>query len=207
MKPILTLLLLALLTACAKSPPEQDATHFAKWQQDGSNKTEATALQSFLTDRGVGTVLPVRQLLRSDTQWKKCGSERFAVPPLALWPHMVPTLQVIRDEVKPLIGPVEAQSVFRDAAINRCIKGASQSTHLRFHAIDMRPARQITRAELIQKLCALHAAKGRALNMGLGIYRGTRFHIDTAGYRRWGQDHRTASSPCIGFVALQRKSS
>jgi uncharacterized protein YcbK (DUF882 family) len=110
---------------------------------------------------------------------------------------MVPTLTAIRDEVVPLVGPVEAQSVFRGPDINRCIKGASESTHLRFHAMDMRPTKPMTRAELIDKLCKLHGEKGKALNMGIGIYRGTRFHIDTAGYRRWGHDHRAATSPCI----------
>jgi uncharacterized protein YcbK (DUF882 family) len=134
-----------------------------------------------------------------------CGADPFAVPPKEQWPHIIPTLKVIRDEVQPLVGPVEALSVFRGVAINRCIKGASQSMHLRFHAIDMRPVRAVTRAQLIQKLCKLHAEKGKALNIGLGIYRGTRFHIDTAGYRRWGQDHHAASSPCTRFVALQRK--
>ncbi len=194
MKLRLAVPLLMLLSACEKS--KTDAERFVQWQQQGSNRAEATALQSYLNSNGVGAVFPLQQLLRSDTQWKKCGAEPFAVPPPPLWPHMVPTLQVVRDEVKPLIGPVEAQSVFRGADINRCIKGASHSFHLRFYAVDMRPANGVTRAMLIQKLCALHTEKGKALKLGLGIYRGTRFHVDTAGYRRWGQDHRAASSPC-----------
>ncbi len=196
MKLLLILLPFALLTACDKTPRQQETARFAKWQQIASNKTDAAALQSFLNAKGVGTVIPLPQLLRSDTQWKKCGAAPFAVPPKAIWPHIVPTLKLIRSEVEPLIGRIEAQSVFRGPDINRCVKGASQSFHLRFHAIDMRPAKGVTRAELIQKLCVLHARKGEALNMGLGIYRGTRFHIDTAGYRRWGQDHKAASSPC-----------
>ena len=112
---------------------------------------------------------------------------------------------VIREEVQPILGPIEALSVYRGPAINRCIKGASRSFHLRFRAIDMRPTTGASRAELIEKLCALHARKGKALDMGLGIYKGTRFHIDTAGYRRWGHDHTASSSPCASFVAPQRK--
>jgi hypothetical protein len=184
------------LNACSSSGENRDANRFAKWQQYGTHKAQAAALQSYLTQNGVGNVLPIRQLLRSDTQWRKCGAEPFAVPPKDQWSHIIPTLKVIRDAVQPLLGPVEALSVFRGPAINRCIRGASQSMHLRFHAIDMRPVRAVTRAQLIQKLCKLHAEKGKVLNMGLGIYRGTRFHIDTAGYRRWGQDHHAASSPC-----------
>jgi Peptidase M15 len=201
---VLPALLLA-LTSCGSSE-NRDSTRFIQWQQEGSNKAETAALQSYLSRKGVGAVIPIRQLLRSDTKWRLCGAEPFDVPPKAYWPHMVPTLALIRDEVQPLVGAVEAQSVFRGAEINRCIKGASRSYHLRFHAIDMRPGKGVSRADLIEKLCALHTHKGMALNMGLGIYRGTRFHIDTAGYRRWGHDHRAASSPCTSFVAPQRES-
>jgi Peptidase M15 len=193
------------LSACSSRDENHDSARYARWQQSGTHNAQAVALQSYLTQHGVGKVLPLRQLLRSDTQWWMCGAEPFAVPPKDQWPHIISTLKVIRDDVQPLMGPVEALSVFRGPAINRCIKGASQSTHLRFHAIDMRPTRPFTRAQLILKLCTLHAEKGKVLNMGLGIYRGNRFHIDTAGYRRWGQDHHSASSPCTRFVALQRK--
>jgi hypothetical protein len=185
-----------LLSACDSGAENRDLTHFAQWQQSVSNKAQANALQTYLTQNGVGNVLPLRQLLRSDVKWRKCGAEPFSVPPKAMWAQMVPTLKTIRDEVIPLVGRVEAQSVFRGPDINRCIKGASKSTHMRFHSIDMRPVRPVPREQLIGKLCKLHSEKGKALNMGLGIYSGTRFHIDTAGYRRWGQDYRTATSPC-----------
>ena len=36
----------------------------------------------------------------------------------------------------------------------------------------------------------------------LGFYQGMRFHIDTNGFRRWGSDYHTATSPC---VALEQK--
>jgi Peptidase M15 len=196
-----TLILLASLAACVDREPDR----FMEWQQAGSNKADAAVLQRYLNDRDVGNVIPLGQLLRSDTKWRLCGEDPFDVPPRSLWSNMVPTLKLVRDEVEPMIGPVEAQSVFRGPAINRCIKGASRSFHLAFHAIDMRPVQPVTRAQLIQKLCKLHGNKGKALNMGLGIYRGTRFHIDTAGYRTWGHDHRSASSPCTSFVAPQRE--
>lgn len=183
------------LPSCGKSV-EADAARFAQWTQQGSNQADTAVLQNFLAREGVGGVVPIRQLLRSDTEWRRCGAEPFDVPPQRYWPNMVPTLKLIRDEVQPLTGPVEALSVFRGAQINTCIGGASGSQHLRFYVIDMRPTNGTTRDKLIEKLCALYTRKGEALNMGLGIYKGTRFHIDTAGYRRWGQDHRAASSPC-----------
>jgi hypothetical protein len=191
-----------LLGSCART----ETKLYDQWLQQSEHRAAQDALAAYLSGQGVGNVIPLRQLLRSDTQWRKCGAEPFAVPPDALWPHIVPTLKLIRDEVVPIIGPVEAQSVFRGPAINRCIKGASRSFHLRFHAIDMRPVKSVPRGQLILRLCKLHAEKGKSLSMGLGIYRGTRFHIDTAGYRKWGQDHRAASSPCTGFVAPQRNS-
>jgi uncharacterized protein YcbK (DUF882 family) len=197
----------ALLPGCSETAPVNDSARFAEWQSRDTNRTDAKALQDYLDQNKVGNVLPLRQLLRSDTDWRWCGVEPFDVPPKPLWPHMVPTLKLIRDEVQPLVGSVEALSVFRGEAINTCIGGASQSQHMRFYAIDMRPLGGSTRKQLIEKLCALQARKGKALNMGLGIYKGTRFHIDTAGFRRWGHDHHAASSPCTSFVAPQRKSS
>lgn len=184
---------------------QQSKNGFAKWQAIDDNRQATERLAKFLTAEKVADVIPLDQLLRSDTQWRRCHAEPFAIPPKDKWRDIVPTLRLIRDEVTPLIGPVEAMSVFRSLDINRCIKGASRSYHLQFRAIDMRPVKNMPRAELVQKLCGLHARKGKALNMGLGIYKGSRFHIDTAGYRRWGHDHHAISSPCASFVAPQRK--
>ena len=197
----ITILLIPVLWSCG----QQSESSFAKWQAVDGNRQAMERLQQFLIAEKVGNVIPLDQLLRSDSQWRRCGAEAFAIPAKDKWPEMVPTLRLIRDEVEPLIGPVEAMSVFRSPAINRCIKGASRSYHLQFRAIDMRPVKNVTRAQMIERLCALHARKGKALNMGLGIYKGTRFHIDTAGFRRWGHDHHAISSPCASFVAPQRK--
>lgn len=199
------LLSLFALTACQPSGSDADLRRFEQWFHNQKDKSDVEALGAFLNSKGVGDVLPIHQLLRSDTNWRKCNAEPFAVPPKALWPSMVPTLKLLRDEVLPLTGRVQAQSVFRAPSVNQCIGGASGSFHTRFRAIDLEPTNGTTRAQLIEKLCALHARKGKALNMGLGIYKGTRFHIDTAGYRSWGHDHRAATSPCIGFVAPQHK--
>lgn len=197
--------LVALLCACSADRPADDLALYQRWLANDGTTTQSNELRNYLDQQSVSGIVPTRQLLRSDTQWRKCKSQPFAVPPKDQWPNIVPTLRLIREEVLPLIGPVEALSVYRSPQINRCIKGATLSTHLQFGAIDMQPAKGVSRADLIKKLCALHARKGKALNMGLGIYKGTRFHIDTAGYRRWGHDHRAISSPCASFVAPQRK--
>jgi hypothetical protein len=200
---LLLIALLSLLAASCDRSENHDAARFAQWKQKGANAANAAALQSYLDGKGVGKVIPLRQLLRSDTKWRLCGAEPFAVPPRKLWPNMIPTLILLRYEVQPLTDKVEAQSVFRSAKINSCVKGASQSFHLRFYAMDLKPARGVTRRMLIAKLCKLHREQGSKLNMGLGIYSGTRFHIDTAGYRGWGHDHRAKTFPCHN-VAPQR---
>jgi uncharacterized protein YcbK (DUF882 family) len=175
---------------------EADLAKFEQWSHNTKNKSDLNLFRGFLNSERIDDVIPLHQLLRSDTKWRQCRAQPFAVPPRRYWPNMVPTLKLVRSEIIPLTGPVEAQSAFRDAAINGCIKGARHSFHLRFHAIDMKPAHHVPRQQLITKLCRLHREKGRKLNMGLGIYSGTRFHIDTAGYRGWGNDHHSASFPC-----------
>jgi hypothetical protein len=192
----LVLTIVLALTACSPSGPDGETEIFNTWSATPIHAADVKALSKYLESKDVGDVIPLRQLLRSDTNWRKCAAEPFTVPPKASWPNMLSTLKLLRNEVIPLIGPVEALSVFRGANINTCIGGANRSQHMRFYAIDMRPTNGTTREQLIAKLCTLHARKGKALNMGLGIYKGTRFHIDTAGYRSWGHDHRAATSPC-----------
>jgi uncharacterized protein YcbK (DUF882 family) len=201
---VLIVVSMVLLTSCDPPRENTDADQFAEWQQKNRNAAKAESLKSYLDMHGVGQIIPIRQLLRSDTNWRRCKAEPFSVPPRKYWPNMIATLRLIRDEIVPLIGPVEAQSVYREPEINACIKGASRSFHLQFHAIDLRPEAATTRAHLMAKLCRLHSKKGARLNMGLGIYKATRFHIDAAGFRGWGQDYRTASFPCRHNVAPQR---
>lgn len=192
----LSALLAARLNSCGVGPTEPDVSDYQTWIAKPDHEKAAKKLQTFLNQQGVGEVVPLYQLLRSDTQWKLCGAEPFNVPPEALWPDIVPALRIVRDKVIPRIGAVEALSVFRSPKINACIHGASHSYHMQFKAIDMRPGKGATRDQLILKMCSLQYREGHALNMGLGIYRGTRFHVDAAGYRRWGYDYHAASSPC-----------
>jgi Peptidase M15 len=193
------LCLVLAFTGCGapERPKAPDNKLYQQWLAQKDHQAQTKELQLYLKAEGVGDVIPLHQLLRSDVKWKQCKAEPFAVPPKAQWPHIVPALKLIRDAVIPVLGPVEALSVYRGPTINACIKGAHQSRHLQFHAIDMQPVRTITREEMIVKLCALHAQKGKALNMGLGIYRAQRFHIDAYGYRGWGYNYKGASFPCF----------
>ncbi len=174
-----------------------DFSDYHIWMQKVENAEQSKALARYLSQNGVDNVMPIHQLLRSDEKWKICKAPPFIVPPKSDWPNMVPTLKLIRDHVVPVTGPIEALSVYRSPSINNCIKGASRSYHLRFYAIDMQPVKPMARDELVRILCKLHRSKGKTYSIGLGIYSGSRFHIDSAGYRTWGKDFKLSSSPCL----------
>lgn len=202
MKRWLAVGLIALLVAVLLATPIRhrsvpgDADRFAAWRA-GPAKADVAAIEEYLAREGVGDVLPIADILRSDARWRRCPKvEPFAMPPKAMWPAMVPTLRYVRDHVIPAVGPVRVVSGYRDPVANICFKGAKASKHLQFAALDLMPAGKVDRAALIAKLCPLHAQTGAVNRVGLGIYVATRFHIDTAGFRRWGGDYHAASSPC-----------
>lgn len=173
-----------------------DADRFAAWR-NGAAKDDVAAIETYLATQGVGNIMPLADILRSDARWRRCPkAEPFAVPPRAMWPAVVPTLRYIRDEVVPAVGPVRVVSGYRDPVANMCFRGATASRHLHFAALDLEPEGKVDRTALIAKLCPLHARTGAAKRVGLGIYAKTRFHIDTAGFRRWGGNYHAASSPC-----------
>ncbi|MEO9635585.1 MAG: D-Ala-D-Ala carboxypeptidase family metallohydrolase [Parasphingorhabdus sp.] len=193
------------VTGCEQTPQKIVTSDFENWVERHEQSSTINEFQAFLLDNNVSDVFPLEQLLRSDVRWYRCGSEPFMVPPPDEWPNIVETLKVTRDVVVPLVGAVEGLSVYRDPKINNCIGGASRSYHMQFFAIDMRPIGKMDRETLILKLCKFHKKSGKRLNVGLGIYRATRFHIDTAGYRTWGQDKKASSSPCLSDVAVQHQ--
>jgi uncharacterized protein YcbK (DUF882 family) len=172
-----------------------DQTLFAQWRR-GVVADDLAALSRFLADRQVADVLPLADILRSDARWRRCKAQPFAMPPRAQWDNMARTLRFLRDDLVPVTGPLRVVSGYRDAVANRCFKGAKASRHLTFAALDLEPVGDIDRAALVALLCSLHKRTGARNAVGLGIYDGTRFHIDTAGFRHWGRDYRSASSPC-----------
>jgi hypothetical protein len=173
-----------------------DADRFAAWRNGAAN-SDVAAIEAYLDREGVGDILPLAEILRSDARWRRCPKvEPFAVAPRAMWAAIVPTLRYIRDEVVPAVGPVRVVSGYRDPVANICFRGARASRHRHFAALDLEPEDKVDRATLIAKLCPLHVRTGAAKRVGLGIYAKTRFHIDTAGFRRWGGDYRASSSPC-----------
>jgi len=141
--------------------------------------------EQLLYQNRVAGVLPVDQLWLQGTEWQSRQHTAYAIPPRKYWPTMVRTLQFVKYELLPLIGPVEVQSGFRTVAYNLAAGGASRSKHMEFSALDLRPLRDYPRALLHQRLKNLWAKRGKRWDLGLGLYSGVRFHIDTSGYRSW----------------------
>jgi hypothetical protein len=195
------LFLPAAASAQSTAPGQSRADYLAWLARSPDNQDAVRSFRTFLADKGVEDVVPTWQLVRTSAAWQQCRAERFEVAPVGQWQNIVRTLKFVKDEVSPAIGEVEALSVFRNEKLNACSKGARLSAHRMFFAMDLVPATDIARADMIRNLCAAHARSGRAYNAGLGFYSASRFHVDTSGYRKWGVDGRGASSPCNGRTA------
>jgi hypothetical protein len=194
----LAILTPAVAGAQSVAPGQSKADYHAWLAQSAENRESINAFRSFLADKDVDGVIPVWQLVRTSSSWRQCNAERFEVAPAQQWYNIVDTLAFVKNEVRPAIGEVEALSVFRNARLNGCSRGAPRSAHRMLFAVDMTPVGDVNRREMIASLCSAHAQRGRQYNAGLGFYSGTRFHVDSSGFRKWGSDGRGASSPCNG---------
>jgi hypothetical protein len=158
---------------------------------------EVAAFEAWLARKSVADALPSWQILRTASMWRVCNGPPFEVPPRKLWPNVARTLRFVRDQVRPALGPVEAVSGYRNAALNICARGAATSAHRDYSALDLVPAKALTRRQIFDRMCLLHRRKGEAAGVGLGFYAFTRFHIDTRSFRRWGAAGAMGNeSPC-----------
>lgn len=167
----------------------RDQAQFEQWQRG-----HATApFERYLRQQGLAGVAPLYQLLRSASDWQRCGAEPFAVPPEALWPQVKSTLALLKVlSERGVIGPFEVVSAYRAPALNHCAGGSPRSAHSRAFAVDL------WLAQPAPGLCRFWQAEGARWRMGLSRYPSGRIHIDTAGYRTWGEDYRQGSSFCKG---------
>lgn len=197
------LVILAPGTASAQSsaPGQSKADYLAWLAQSPENRHNVRSFREFLTEKQVHDVLPVWQLVRTSSSWRQCSAERFEVAPAPQWDNIVTTLAFVKNEVRPAIGEVEALSAFRNERLNGCSNGAPRSAHRMFFAMDLVPAGEIKREDMVARLCTAHAQRGLGYSAGLGFYSGSRFHVDSSGYRKWGSDGRGATSPCNARTA------
>ena len=182
--------------------PGQDEPGYRAWvAADPSRAAAVAGFYAYLAQRGVAGIVPLWQTLRTASDWRACAAQPFEVPPETLWPNLVETLAYVRAHVVPVIGPVEPVSVYRNPTLNACAHGAPQSAHALLYALDLVPLRSTSREGLIRGLCAIHLWRGTGYDVGLGFYKGLRFHVDSKKFRKWGGDGRGESSPCAAVIA------
>jgi hypothetical protein len=182
----------------AQSVPEgQTKADYLAWlARDPGARAEVLSFKSYLEAAGVEDVVPTWQLVRTASKWRDCSGPRFEVAPTFEWTHIADTLKFVKAHVEPVIGEVEVVSGFRNEELNQCSGGAKASAHRHFFALDLIPASDLDRASMIRSICRIHDFRGQDYGIGLGFYTGTRFHVDSKGFRRWGADGKGATSPC-----------
>ncbi len=181
------------------APP---AARYEAWLAAG-HRAEARAYANDLRRQGVGDVVPMDALSRTSRSWRQCRSDEFATPPSILWVNMTPTLRVVaRLRDAGILDPTLARSVYRDADVNRCAGGSARSKHTENRAIDFDLP---SNADSVDKLCTFWREHGQTLNLGLGFYTPTTIHLDTAGFRTWGSDHRRGTSLCIAPASAEKR--
>jgi hypothetical protein len=153
-------------------------------EQPGHRESYA-AFVAFLGEQRVGGVVPPWHLWRQGTDWRSVDEPPFAVPPRDQWAGMVPTLELLRDEVVPFTGPLEVVSGFRTETYNRKAGGAKGSRHQWFEGVDVVPVQSWERGALHAALVPWWKQRGAPKRVGLGLYEGVRFHLDTWKYRTW----------------------
>lgn len=175
----------------------QDRADYLAWlARDPGARAEVLSFKSWLKAADVEDVVPTWQLLRTASMWRECNGARFEVAPPAEWPHLTTTLAFVKQHVQPIVGEVQAMSGFRNETLNSCAGGAKESAHRHFFALDLVPVEPLSREGLMRSLCKIHDWRGEQYDVGLGFYAGVRFHVDSKGFRRWGRDGSSASSPC-----------
>jgi len=175
----------------------QDEPGYRAWvTADPHRALYVKSFNDYLVTYGVGGVVPTWQLIRTASDWRKCGHQPFEVPPTAHWPNIVAALRFIGAFILPVIGPVEPVSAYRNPSLNVCARGAPTSTHLTGGAIDMVPSKPTTREYLMETLCRIHLKDGGWNNIGLGFYKGVRFHIDATKNREWGTAGKAGGFGC-----------
>jgi Peptidase M15 len=191
--------------------------HFQAWLAANPDQMpQLKALEAYLGREGVADVLPLWQLIQTETveAADKCEIEAFAIPPQDLWPTMVPTLRLVKQEIIPLLGPVKVLSSFRTNAANRCSFGAPESPHKRYAALDLAMVEPIAQKDMFAALCKHWDALSPSWGYGLGAYYSRRypeansegrFHVDTLGRRTWGHSYGAYTSHCreLGYISVK----
>ena len=69
--------------------------------------------------------------------WSAREIARSGIPPVSLWPNIIPTLRAA-DHLREAFGPGVCTSGYRSPGYNARVGGAPNSTHVNFNALDVR---------------------------------------------------------------------
>ncbi|MCX7043020.1 MAG: D-Ala-D-Ala carboxypeptidase family metallohydrolase [Gammaproteobacteria bacterium] len=192
---------LATLMASCAAPAPSPETRYQRWLAAG-HRQDALQYRAYLQRESAADAVPLDALLRTSRRWRICLHDEFSIPTRELWRNMPPTLRVVRElRDAGMLDPALARSVYRNEAVNRCAGGSAGSKHRENRAIDFDLP---PHPDNIARLCAFWRARGPELKLGLGFYTPTAIHLDTAGFRTWGSDHRRGTSLCLTQRNLQK---
>ena len=192
MQRLFLLLAILSITACNRPPPNA-AQRYDAWRASDDARGLST-YERMLADAGVGDVVPMHALLRSSRRWQACDAPEFLLPPPDRVATIVPTLRVVAQlQAMGIVDGRHVRSGYRSPEVNRCSGGSARSRHVLNNALDF----DLTDDHHVAALCDFWRARGPSLAMGLGFYTPTKIHIDTAGHRTWGTDHRRGTSLCV----------
>lgn len=158
---------------------------FQGWVLLNNAEKKVEKIGNQLREAGIKETMPLHLILLQGTDWVLSDTTLFSLPEAQNMPKMIKTLKFIQTYIEPEIGVVIPVSGERTSSYNQQAGGAPRSKHLEFCALDMVPSEEITREELHVKLKKIHSQYGKEHFVGLGLYDGVRFHIDTCGYRQW----------------------
>ncbi len=167
-----------------------DMGAYAAW----ARQAPVAEFDQYLVQARVAGVVATPQLLRTATDWKKCGGPEFEIPPRDQWPQVQKVLTLVSElKQRKIVVDFEAVSNFRNPQLNACAGGAKESSHTKTFAIDIIPRNGSVDEKL---LCDFWRTEGKQWDMGLSKYPSGRIHLDTTKYRTWGFDHRKGTSFC-----------
>ena len=158
---------------------------FRAWILLNHAEKQVKDIAKVFQDSGIQETMPLYLILLQGTDWALNNTSLFTLPKKSNLPKMIATVKFIQTYIEPEIGTVVPVSGERSSIYNSTAGGASRSKHLGFCALDLVPMNDIKREELHKKLKAIHQQHGKKYNVGLGLYSGVRFHIDTCGFRSW----------------------
>lgn len=203
---------ISLLAACTQqpedvSPQKTQATSKLKQQYLGWKQHQDPQIfkeyQQFFSNFMKQTPPMMELVTNRNFMPEKCEYARFSIPPKKYWNNLKSSLILLEKlHQSEYFKSYTITATYRNPELNQCVKGAQKSKHLQnfavdFHVLNPKETHVQASRKLEQSLCEFWRKEGKRYKMGFGVYGNNRFHIDTQGYRTWGKNYSSATSPCL----------